>query len=51
MVEGGWGESGREKGRITKGHKETLGDVEYVHTLDCGDGSTVYPFVETNCAL
>lgn len=54
MIEGGLRESGegREKGRVTEGHKETLGDVGYVHTLDCGDGSMLYPLVETlNCTL
>lgn len=51
MIEGVWGESGegREKGRITEGHKKTLGDVGYVHTLDCG---VLYPLVETlDCTL
>lgn len=32
--------SGRQAGRgwILKGHKETFGDDEYVHNLDCGRG-------------
>lgn len=26
-----------QKGRITKEHKETLGNDGYVHSLECGD--------------
>lgn len=30
----------KRKGKITMGHEETFGSIEYTHHFDCGDGFT-----------